>query len=70
MLLRLYLVVLGILMHNVTLRFDVQDADIDKAVEMAHFGLFFNMGQCCCAGSRYEYLTWNSVVVLGPGMNI
>ena len=22
------------------------------AVEAAHFGLFFNMGQCCCAGSR------------------
>jgi aldehyde dehydrogenase (NAD+) len=19
---------------------------------MSHFGLFFNMGQCCCAGSR------------------
>ena len=29
-----------------------QDADIDQAVEIAHFGLFFNMGQCCCAGSR------------------
>merc|ERR1719278_1619997 len=28
------------------------DADIDKAVEMAHFALFFNQGQCCCAGSR------------------
>lgn len=28
------------------------DADIDDAVEKAHFGLFFNMGQCCCAGSR------------------
>ncbi|XP_002133083.3 aldehyde dehydrogenase family 1 member A3-like [Drosophila pseudoobscura] len=24
----------------------------DYAVETAHFGLFFNMGQCCCAGSR------------------
>ena len=22
------------------------------AVETSHFGLFFNMGQCCCAGSR------------------
>jgi len=30
----------------------LDDADIDKAVEMAHFALFFNMGQCCCAGSR------------------
>ncbi|XP_012272980.1 aldehyde dehydrogenase, mitochondrial [Orussus abietinus] len=29
-----------------------KDVDIDYAVEMAHFGLFFNMGQCCCAGSR------------------
>ncbi|XP_014217054.1 aldehyde dehydrogenase, mitochondrial [Copidosoma floridanum] len=29
-----------------------KDADLDHAVETAHFGLFFNMGQCCCAGSR------------------
>lgn len=28
------------------------DADMDHAVETSHFGLFFNMGQCCCAGSR------------------
>jgi aldehyde dehydrogenase (NAD+) len=28
------------------------DADMDEAVEGAHFGLFFNQGQCCCAGSR------------------
>ncbi len=28
------------------------DADLDKAVEIAHQGLFFNMGQCCCAASR------------------
>merc|ERR1712008_614685 len=28
------------------------DADIDSAVEQAHQGLFFNMGQCCCAASR------------------
>jgi len=28
------------------------DADIDLAVEKSHFGLFFNQGQCCCAGSR------------------
>ncbi|XP_043462267.1 aldehyde dehydrogenase, mitochondrial [Leptopilina heterotoma] len=28
------------------------DADFDHAVETSHFGLFFNMGQCCCAGSR------------------
>ncbi|XP_031405387.1 aldehyde dehydrogenase family 2 member B4, mitochondrial isoform X1 [Punica granatum] len=29
-----------------------EDADVDKAVELAHFALFFNQGQCCCAGSR------------------
>ncbi|KAL6182408.1 hypothetical protein ACLB2K_043830 [Fragaria x ananassa] len=29
-----------------------KDADIDHAVELAHFALFFNQGQCCCAGSR------------------
>jgi aldehyde dehydrogenase (NAD+) len=29
-----------------------KDADLDYAVAMAHFGLFFNQGQCCCAGSR------------------
>jgi len=28
------------------------DADVDEAIEVAHFGLFFNHGQCCCAGSR------------------
>lgn len=28
------------------------DADLSHAVETSHFGLFFNMGQCCCAGSR------------------
>ena len=28
------------------------DADIDKAVEDAHFSLFFNQGQVCCAASR------------------
>ncbi|PWA65067.1 aldehyde dehydrogenase [Artemisia annua] len=29
-----------------------EDADVDRAVELAHFALFFNQGQCCCAGSR------------------
>ncbi|XP_073274365.1 benzaldehyde dehydrogenase, mitochondrial-like [Primulina huaijiensis] len=29
-----------------------EDADINKAVELAHFALFFNQGQVCCAGSR------------------
>jgi aldehyde dehydrogenase (NAD+) len=28
------------------------DADLDAAVEGAYFALFFNQGQCCCAGSR------------------
>lgn len=28
------------------------DSDLDAAVKGAHFGLFFNQGQCCCAGSR------------------
>ncbi|CAJ0607970.1 unnamed protein product [Cylicocyclus nassatus] len=28
------------------------DADLDYAVQQAHHGLFFNQGQCCCAGSR------------------
>ena len=28
------------------------DADLDAAVAGADFGLYFNQGQCCCAGSR------------------
>lgn len=28
------------------------DASLDEAVKQAHHGLFFNQGQCCCAGSR------------------
>ena len=28
------------------------DADLDAAAEGSHFALFFNQGQCCCAGSR------------------
>src|SRR5262249_58530569 len=28
------------------------DAELDGAVEGSYFGLFFNQGQCCCAGSR------------------
>jgi len=28
------------------------DADLDAAIEGSFFGLFFNQGQCCCAGSR------------------
>lgn len=29
-----------------------KDADLDYAVEWSHQALFFNMGQCCTAGSR------------------
>lgn len=28
------------------------DADLDAAVEGSYIGLFYNQGQCCCAGSR------------------
>jgi aldehyde dehydrogenase (NAD+) len=28
------------------------DTDLDAAAAGAHFGLYFNQGQCCCAGSR------------------
>ena len=28
------------------------DCDLKQAVELCHFGLFFNQGQCCIAGSR------------------
>jgi aldehyde dehydrogenase (NAD+) len=28
------------------------DADMETAITGAEFGLFFNQGQCCCAGSR------------------
>jgi aldehyde dehydrogenase (NAD+) len=30
----------------------LSDANLDAAVQGAHFGLYFNQGQCCCAGSR------------------
>ncbi|TKA50318.1 Aldehyde dehydrogenase [Friedmanniomyces simplex] len=29
-----------------------EDADIDNAISWVNFGIFFNSGQCCCAGSR------------------
>lgn len=29
-----------------------EDADIDKAVEFANLGIYFNSGEVCCAGSR------------------
>ncbi|TWT89806.1 Aldehyde dehydrogenase PuuC [Pseudobythopirellula maris] len=30
----------------------LSDADLEAAVAGSHFGLYFNQGQCCCAGSR------------------
>ena len=30
----------------------MDDADIDNAITWANFGVFFNHGQCCCAGTR------------------
>ena len=31
---------------------DLKGDDLDYAVAQSSFGLFFNQGQCCCAGSR------------------
>ncbi|KAH8178283.1 aldehyde dehydrogenase family protein [Sarocladium implicatum] len=28
------------------------DADIDQAIEWVNFGIYYNHGQCCCAGTR------------------
>jgi aldehyde dehydrogenase (NAD+) len=28
------------------------DADVENAISWVNFGIFFNHGQCCCAGSR------------------
>lgn len=28
------------------------DANIDEAISWVNFGIYFNHGQCCCAGSR------------------
>mmetsp|Transcript_38020 Transcript_38020/g.36408 ORF Transcript_38020/g.36408 Transcript_38020/m.36408 type:complete len:110 (+) Transcript_38020:767-1096(+) len=30
----------------------MDDADLDLAVAQSQLALFFNQGQCCCAGSR------------------
>ncbi|KAJ4930804.1 hypothetical protein JOQ06_025111, partial [Pogonophryne albipinna] len=30
----------------------LSDANMEDAVEQSHFALFFNQGQCCCAGTR------------------
>jgi aldehyde dehydrogenase (NAD+) len=37
---------------SLTLSQIFDDADLDQAVSWAAFGLFFNHGQTCCAGSR------------------
>ncbi|KAF2202700.1 aldehyde dehydrogenase [Delitschia confertaspora ATCC 74209] len=29
-----------------------EDADIENAISWVNFGIYFNHGQCCCAGSR------------------
>ncbi|ORX46717.1 aldehyde dehydrogenase [Hesseltinella vesiculosa] len=29
-----------------------EDADLDQAIKWTHHGIYFNHGQCCCAGSR------------------
>ena len=42
-----------------------EDCDIDKAVDETQFALFFNHGQCCCAGSRlYVQVRFESVGLL------
>src|SRR5262245_54707631 len=47
------------------------DADIDAAIAGAHFGLYFNQGQCCCAGSRLfvEEKVYDKFVDKLAGMN-
>ena len=57
------------------------DADLDAAATGSHFGLYFNQGQCCCAGSRlfvqesiYEPFVDRIVALnrgrkLGPGLD-
>ncbi len=58
-----------------------QDADLDEAIQGAAMAIFFNHGQCCCAGSRLfiEKSVYDRVVDgiteeatrirLGPGMH-
>ena len=57
------------------------DADLDVAVAGSHFGLYFNQGQCCCAGSRLfveekvydkfldKLVALNQKRKLGPGLD-
>lgn len=58
-----------------------QDSDLDQAIPAAASAIFFNHGQCCCAGSRLyiEQSVFDRVVAgvaaaakkikLGPGLN-
>ena len=32
--------------------YDSKIITVEQALAWTHHGLFFNMGQCCCAGSR------------------
>jgi aldehyde dehydrogenase (NAD+) len=47
------------------------DADLDAAAAGSHFGLYFNQGQCCCAGSRLfvEEKVYDKFVEKLVGMN-
>ncbi|MBI2826175.1 MAG: aldehyde dehydrogenase family protein [Planctomycetia bacterium] len=47
------------------------DADLDAAAAGAHFGLYFNQGQCCCAGSRLfvQEKVYDKLVDKIAGMN-
>ncbi|HVA47511.1 MAG TPA: aldehyde dehydrogenase family protein [Pirellulales bacterium] len=47
------------------------DADLDAAAAGSHFGLYFNQGQCCCAGSRLfvEEKVYDKFVDKLVGMN-
>jgi aldehyde dehydrogenase (NAD+) len=47
------------------------DANLDTAIAGAHFGLYFNQGQCCCAGSRLfvEEPVYDQFVDKLAGMN-
>ena len=47
------------------------DSDLDAAAAGSHFGLYFNQGQCCCAGSRLfvEEKVYDKFVDKLVGMN-
>ena len=47
------------------------DADLDAAAAGSHFGLYFNQGQCCCAGSRLfvEEKVYDKFIEKLVGMN-